>query len=77
MEDKKKQFYDIVLGRSNENERALKVLMNQNCYALVGAIIRMELDSLIRVHHFNTLSDNEQEIILDKFFKNEKWTLSD
>lgn len=51
--------------------------MNQNCYALVGAIIRMELDSLIRVHHFNTLSDNEQEIILDKFFKNEKWTLSD
>lgn len=49
MEDKKKQFYDIVLGRSNENERALKVWMNQNCYALVGAIIRMELDSLVSI----------------------------
>lgn len=77
MEDKKQNFFRIIEARSNENEEALKVLMEKKCYALIGAIIRMELDSLIRVHYFNSANNEVQKDMLDKFFANNKWYATD
>jgi len=74
MEDRKQKFYAIVKARSAENERALNSLLQGNCYALVGAIIRMELDSLVRVFDFSNSDPTKQEKILDDFFEGKKWS---
>ena len=76
MEDIKKRFFDIVTARSNENEKALNLLLKARCYALVGAIIRLELDSLVRVHYFNNADDNKQGLLLHSFFNEGKWNIN-
>ena len=73
MSEMKEKFFDIVMARSNENQRALDLLLSSNCHALVGAIIRMELDSLIRVHHFNNADEKTKEILLNNFFNEGEW----
>lgn len=77
MEDKKEKFFNIITARSNENEKSLNLLLENHCHALVGAIIRMELDSLIRVHDFNTANNFKKEQLLDNFFTKHKWTKTD
>jgi len=77
MEDRKKAFFNIIESRSNENEKALMVLLDSKCYALVGAVIRMELDSLLRVHYFNNVDNAKQEFLLDGFFSSSKWSATD
>ena len=78
MRDKVKKFYDIIKIRSDENEKAFNLLMKEKLYSLVGAIIRMELDSLVRAYYFNNLSsDSEKEELLDKFIAGEKSFKSD
>ncbi len=77
MNNQKKAFFDIVMARSNENAKALEMLIEIKCYALIGAILRMELDSLIRVHYFNNTDDEMQKTMLKNFFNNKKWTPTD
>ena len=77
MDDKKKKFYTIIKARSDENEKALALLLEARCYALIGGIIRMELDSLVRVHYFNNTDSKEQNLLLDKFFMGSKWPNTD
>lgn len=75
--DKKDMFFKIVLDRSNENKKALDILVGEQCYALVGSIIRMELDSLIRVYYFNNSKPERQEEMLKKFFDGDRWAPTD
>lgn len=77
MEDRKKKFFNIIIARSNENEKALNLLLEEKCYALIGAIIRMELESLVRVHYFNNVNRIKQESLLDEFFVGKKWSVTD
>jgi len=77
MENQKKRLFDIITARSNENEKALNLLLETKCYTLIGAIIRMELDSLIRVYDFNNADRNKQERLLNDFFDGEKWSKTD
>jgi len=77
MRDRKNEFFDIVRARSGENEKALNLLLNERCYALIGAIIRMELDSLIRVYNFNNVDSRKQEQLLNRFFASGKWPNTD
>lgn len=77
MNDRKKKLFEIIMERSNENETALKLLIEANCYALIGAIIRMELDSLVRLHEFNNSDHAKQEYLLDKFFSGYRWPNTD
>ena len=55
----------------------MNLLLKEKCYALVGAIIRMELDSLMRVHNFNSLTDPEKRQILNSFFDGKRWPNTD
>jgi len=71
------KFFDIIEARSNENKKALELLVEAKCYALVGAIIRMELDSFIRTYHFSSCTSTQQQAILQKFFSGEKWSMRD
>ena len=77
MENRKKKFYEIIKVRSDENEKALTLLLEAKCYALIGAIIRMELDSLLRVHYFNNADSIKREFLLNRFFNNNKWPNTD
>lgn len=76
-----KRFFDIMRARSDENERAIKILLDAECYALVGAIIRMELDSLIRIEDFNNSDASRKKELLDNFFQSQmqsrKWKRTD
>lgn len=76
-EDKKEKFFSIIKSRSDENKKAIDILLNEKCYALIGAIIRMELDSLIRVYYFKSIDVNKQEELLENFFDNKKWIKRD
>ena len=77
MNNRREEFYDIVKARSDENEKSLNLLLKAESYALIGAIIRMELDSLIRVHNFNNANSVKQEKMLDNFFEGKKWPSTD
>jgi hypothetical protein len=52
-------------------------LLEAECYALIGTIIRIELDSLIRVNDFNNANDIKKESLLDSFFNGNKWPNTD
>lgn len=77
MEDRKKKFFDIIRARSNENEKAINLLLGERCYSLTGAILRMELDSLLRVHDFVNATILRQETLLDNFFGGNRWLSTD
>lgn len=77
MNEREEKFFSIIKSRSDENEKAINLLLNERCYALIGAILRMELDSLIRVCYFNSVDVDKQEKLLDNFFDSKKWGKSD
>ena len=72
-----RRFFDIIKARSDENEKSIQLLLEAECYALLGAIIRMELDSLIRVEDFNSSTDSRKIELLNNFFQSKlesrKW----
>jgi len=76
-EDRKTRFVNTVRARSDENERSLNLLIGAECYALTGAILRMELDSLIRVHNYNCSNADTKDCILHGFFEGKKWPSTD
>jgi len=77
MDNRTEKFFNIIKARSDENEKSLHLLLESNCHALVGAIIRMELDSLIRVNDFNSESSVKKEVLLDNFFAGNRWSKTD
>ena len=74
IEARQREFFKIVKARSDENEKAFALLMQGECYALVGATIRMELDSLIRLFDYKGADDSRKEQLLDEFFKGRSWS---
>ena len=75
-ENKIELFYNAILKRSEENKKAFDLLMNEGLYSLVGSIIRLELDSLIRVCYINSLdSAKEKRDLIEQFLKGQRWQI--
>jgi hypothetical protein len=66
-------FYRAILQRSQENEKALKYLMQEQLYSLIGSIIRLELDSLIRVCYVKSQDAATQEVLIEQFMQGRRW----
>ena len=72
--DNGKIFINAVLKRKEENKKAFSWLMEEKLYSLIGSILRLELDSLIRVAYLNSINDiNQMECLLKQFNKGKRW----
>lgn len=72
------KFYNAIKTRSDENEKALQWLIQEKLYSLIGSIIRLELDSLIRLCYIKALeneNENEKNSLLEQFFNGERWSV--
>ena len=54
----------------------MNLLMSERCYALIGAIIRMELDSYTRLYDFKRKSFYQKKMLLNNFFGGREWPRS-
>ena len=68
------QFFEAIKKRSDEHKKAFEFAVQEKLYGQMGAIIRQELDSLLRVDYFKRLSEQEKKDTLAKFLANEKRT---
>jgi len=66
-------FYTAIKKRSDENQKALEWLLQEQNYSLVGSIIRMELDSLFRLCYFKSQDSKEQANLMKQFEKGQRW----
>ena len=67
-------FYSAIKKRSDENQKALDWLLENQIYSLVGSIIRMELDSLFRLCYYKSKSETEQANLLQQFDTGQRWS---
>lgn len=68
------KFTNAIRQRSDENNKALSWLMEEKLYSLVGSIIRMELDSLIRICYIKSISNEERRrMLFIQFFNGQRW----
>lgn len=50
--------------------------MKEKLYYLIGSILRLELDSLIRVAYLNSINDiNQMECLLAQFNTGKRWKM--
>jgi len=70
------KFKDAIYKRSLENEQAFYLLSKQKLYTLIGVIIRLELDSLMRFCYLESLEDDEEkDLLINQFLDGKRWEL--
>lgn len=66
-------FCNIVKNRSEENDKAIKLLVNNELYSNAVSILRFELDSMIRVLYLLSCDEDTRTRHLKQFFQDQKW----
>lgn len=66
-------FCNIVKNRSEENNKAIKLLVSNELYSTAISILRFELDSMIRVLYLLSCSPFVREHHLKQFFQDQRW----
>jgi hypothetical protein len=69
------QFCRILRDRSAEHTAAARLLFPQGLYGQMIAILRQELDSMVRVIFLTTQSSSNRQHYINQTLSNEKWTL--
>jgi len=69
------QFCRILRDRSAEHTAAGRLLFPQRLYGQMIAILRQELDSMVRVIFLTTQSASNKQHYINQTLNNEKWTL--
>ncbi len=62
------KFVSIISRRSKENLEAFEMLFDKGIYSICMSIIRMELDSYIRLYYYDR-QNMDRESILESFFE--------
>ncbi|MCL7987389.1 hypothetical protein M8998_05485 [Sphingobacterium sp. lm-10] len=76
MSDIKQKYIALIQKRSEENEKAIMLLFDQNLIGNCIAILRQELDSFIRVMYLGRISDfHERERLMNQTLLGEKWSI--
>lgn len=70
------QFCRILRDRSAEHRTAARLLFTQGLYGQVIAILRQELDSMVRTIFLVSLSPSNKLHYINQTLNNEKWTLA-
>jgi hypothetical protein len=77
MSDNTSKFIRLTRDRSHDNLRAIMSLHFQGLYGQETAILRQELDSLIRVCYLLTITDpNERLRLIDDTLNGVKWVIN-
>ena len=76
MENTNQKFIELIKKRSEENNKAIKMLFDQSLIGNCLSILRQELDSFIRIIYLGRLSDFiDRERLMQQTLNDEKWTL--
>jgi hypothetical protein len=68
-------FINSIKSRMEENKKAFSLLMQEKLYSLIGSILRLELDSLIRMAYINSKKDeSDKEVLLSQFINGNRWS---
>jgi hypothetical protein len=67
-------FLRQVRSRSMEHQRAMELLAGAGLAGQMIAVLRQELDSMVRVIFLLTQSPERREILIDASVRGEKWT---
>jgi len=67
-------FLRQVRSRSLEHQRAMKLLADAGLAGQMVAVLRQELDSMIRVIYLLTQSPERRELLIDASVRGEKWS---
>ena len=71
----KEKYIALIQKRSEENEKAIRLLFDQNLIGNCISILRQELDSFIRVMYLGRISDfKERERLMNQTLSGEKWS---
>lgn len=72
------QFCKLVRQRSNDNRNAVKLLYDNKLYANAFAILRQELDSLVRVLHILLQNEEPRKIqLIESCLQGNRWNITD
>ena len=70
------RFCNIIRCRTNENKKSFEVLFNNSLYGNSFSILRLELDSMVRVIYLLNLTNiEERKKLIEKTLNEEKWSL--
>jgi len=76
MSDIKNKYIALIKKRSEENEKALKLLFEQNLFGNCISILRQELDSFIRVMYLGRISNFDERVrLMSQTLSGEKWSV--
>lgn len=76
MTDIRQKYISLIQNRSEENKKALTLLVSQRLFGNCISILRQELDSFVRVIYLGQISDfNERERLMNQTLSGEKWTV--
>ncbi len=67
-------FMRQIRSRSAEHLRAMELLASENLAGQMIAILRQELDSMVRVIYLLAQSPERQKLLIDASVRGEKWT---
>ena len=70
-----KQFCEIIRARSAEHKAAARLLFPQRLYGQMMAILRQELDSMVRAIFLVSQSPSSRLHYINQTLNSEKWTL--
>lgn len=65
------KFISIISKRSNENLKSFNLLFSEKLYGNCMSVIRMELDTYIRLYYFEN-NCGDRESMLKSFFNGER-----
>ena len=66
-------FCNIVKNRSEENSKAINLLISKKLYSTAVSVLRFELDSMIRVLYLLSCAPYNREHHLQQFFQDQRW----
>lgn len=67
-------FVRTIRSRSIEHQKAMELLAESGLAGQMIAILRQELDSMVRVIYLITQSPERREVLIDALINGEKWT---
>jgi hypothetical protein len=71
MTDIRQKYISLIKNRSEENQKALALLVSQRLFGNCISILRQELDSFVRVIYLGQISDfNERERLMNQTMSN-------
>lgn len=76
--EKIKQFCQLVRQRSSDNREAVKLLYEHQLHANIIAILRQELDSMVRVLHvLLQQTESQKNSLIESCLRGDRWNITD